>query len=155
MTAPSAKELLEQEIDAVQRLILLLEKELAALKSGTPESLAEIGPQKSGLIDLLNRLELQRDGAIGRTGGTPARAAMESWLAKEDHDGTVRQLWEKLLLTAKQAKTLNELNGKVVNIHLQQTNQALSVLSRQTSDELYGSDGQSSLLTGSRIVDSA
>jgi flagella synthesis protein FlgN len=57
---------------------------------------------------------------------------------------------------AKEAKALHDLNGKLLNIHLQQTTEAIAVLTQQhQAHSLYGSDGQSAMSTGSRIVDSA
>lgn len=146
--------LLASEVEAVKRLIDLLTQEQSALKAATPEALAEIGPQKTGLIEHLNLLESQRVTLIAAS-GKDARTAMEQWLGKRPADSAAKTQWQDLLELARQAKSLNELNGKLLNMHLQQTSQALAALSRQSAPGLYGSDGQASALTGSRIVDSA
>jgi flagellar biosynthesis protein FlgN len=148
--------ILDSEIEAVRRLLSLLEDEQKALRDATPELLSQIGPQKAELITRLNQLEEQRVAQLPDLGNKMnPQLAMSTWLGQQKSDDIAHSLWSTLLELARQAKTTNELNGKLVALHLQHTNQALSALSRQTDPGLYGSNGQASTLTGSRIVDSA
>ena len=84
------------------------------------------------------------------------RPQFEAWLQQHPQEKKSAALWVKLLKLAREAKTLHDLNGKLLNIHLQQTTDAIAVLTQQhQAHSLYGSDGQSAMSTGSRIVDSA
>lgn len=150
------KGILEREIDAVSRFLLLLENEQIALKSAQPESLPSISQQKSELIIELNALETERCQQIGLVGAAEdARTAMQRWLDQPGTPVDLGSTWARLLELARQAKAMSELNGKLVILHLEQTNQALAALSRRQPSGLYSSDGQTSGYSGSRIVDSA
>lgn len=146
---------LEGELEAIRQLQVLLDVEQQALKEAAPERLNGIGQDKAVLIERLNQLEAERLALIPSAGPADPRRAMDRWLASQEAPENTRNLWNMLLELARQARTSNELNGKLVALHLQHTNQALSALSRQSTPGLYGSDGQTSTLTGSRIVDSA
>ncbi|MGE5470018.1 MAG: flagella synthesis protein FlgN [Bacteroidota bacterium] len=149
-------DLLSREADMVSRFIALLNEEQAALNSGTPSQLTEIGNQKLALVEQLNQLEAQRGQCVAPSTRADDPTGMIAWLAQHPQDRQVGPLWEKLLGLAREAKALHELNGKLIAIRLKQTGDALAVLEQHKREHtFYGSDGQASQATGSRIVDSA
>ena len=142
----------EREIALISRFVALLKDEQNALKCADASALPEISAAKIGLVEQLNLLEAERRAALGIVG----RAAMAVWLANNPNDQTAAVNWEKLLNLAQEAKQLHELNAQLVGMHLQQTSEALVILTRQAEQHtLYGSNGQAAQVSGSRIVDSA
>ncbi len=146
----------EREITLISRFVGLLKDEQEALKRANAAALPEIGAAKAELVEQLNSLEAERRSALGITGDEKTRVAMTEWLAKHPKELTAAVNWENLLNLAREAKQLQEINGRLVDIHLQQTSEALAVLTRQSERQtLYGSNGQAAQISGSRIVDSA
>jgi len=146
----------EREITLISRFIALLKDEQEVLKRADAEALPEIGAAKIELVEQLNSLEAERRSALGIASNEKTRAAMTEWLAKHPKELTAAVNWENLLNLAREAKQLQEINGRLIDMHLQQTSEALAVLTRQSERQtLYGSNGQAAQVSGSRIVDSA
>jgi flagella synthesis protein FlgN len=146
----------EREIALISRFVALLKDEQETLKRADASALPEISAAKIDLVEQLNLLEAERRTALGIAGDEKTRAAMAVWLANKPNDQTAAVNWEKLLNLAQEAKQLHELNAQLVGMHLQQTSEALVILTRQAEQHtLYGSNGQAAQVSGSRIVDSA
>lgn len=146
----------EREIALISRFVALLQDEQETLKRADASALPEISAAKIDLVEQLNLLEAERRTALGIVGDEKTRAAMVVWLANNPNDQTAAVNWEKLLNLAQEAKQLHELNAQLVGMHLQQTSEALVILTRQAEQHtLYGSNGQAAQVSGSRIVDSA
>ena len=152
----SVAALTNREIELISRFISVLEDEQDTLKRGEITGLPESAAEKLQLADQLNTMETSRNKLLGSTGEAGGRIAMERWLSDHPEQAAVTADWKKLLELARQAKQLHELNGRLVSMHLQQKNELLSALIQQPQHStLYGSNGQSAMATGSRIVDSA
>lgn len=146
----------KQEIDLVSRFVALLKKECEALKQAEVRPLADLAVEKAQLIEQLNAFEKMRAALLGVTDSQNVGTAMTLWLEKNLGQAGVRANWKKLMDLAREAKALNNLNSSLVSMHLNQTGELLSALTQQPQKHaLYGSNGQASQLTGSRIVDSA
>lgn len=153
---PAPVDQLARELELVRAFITLLNNEQETLKRGQTDALAAIGPQKANLANQLNALEKERNAYLQRSGHTGDREGMAAWLAANPANQSAAQLWTKLLEGAAEAKRINDLNGRLVAIHLQAANQALSVLTQQSQrSTLYGRDGMATPKTGSRIIDAA
>lgn len=149
-------EILEREVELISRFITALNEEQACLTAATPTALPNIGATKTSLVEQLNRLESERMAAIGLPGNPSDRPTMESWLSRNEHDANATVAWKKLLILAREAKTLHELNGQLVDVHLRNTAEILGILTQEAKQSgLYGASGQAVPATGSRIVDSA
>jgi flagella synthesis protein FlgN len=148
--------MLSREIDKISRFVTLLKIEQGALRSAQTNDLSRISKEKLELVGQLNLLGTERILLISGSSPAEDHLAMDSWLALHPEEKEPAALWNSLLFLAKEAKELHDLNMQLVGIHLQQTNNALAILtSREPGNTLYSSNGQSSPLTGSRIVDSA
>lgn len=151
----SLRELLQQEKELLERFIACLHEEAAALKEIRPEALDGIGQTKLALTSELNAVEHRRSAltAVPAAGG---RAAMQQWFLRHPQEAAAAALWNEILALATEAKRLHNLNGELIAMHLGKTSEAIEILTRRLSDKpLYGSDGQSTGSSGSRIVDSA
>lgn len=147
----------EREVSLISCFVDLLKDEQEVLKRGEAATLPDISARKITLVEELNSLELERGNALGITAEQNTRQAMSNWLAHNPNARSAAVNWENLLNFARQAKELHDLNARLVSIHLQQTSEALAVLTRQSEkNSLYGANGgQAAQTSGSRIVDSA
>lgn len=148
--------IIEREIELTSRFIQALNDEQACLKAADPTGLPEIISAKASLVEQLNTLESERMAAIGQAGSDSDRVTMESWLSRNPDKTNATVAWEKLLILAREAKALHELNGRLVELHLRNTDEILAILTQDVREPgLYGASGQTMPTTGSRIVDSA
>lgn len=150
------KAITQREIELVSGFVALLKKECELLQHAEISTLPEIASEKAQLIEQLNALETRRGQLLNTEGGESVRVAMTRWLEAHPAEHRVAVDWKKLLDLAHEAKQLNSLNSSLVKMHLNHTGEMLDVLTQQAKKQtLYGSNGQASQLTGSRIVDSA
>ncbi|MHB1099069.1 MAG: flagella synthesis protein FlgN [Burkholderiales bacterium] len=139
---------IEAELDAAKNFLSLLKEESDVLVAGDTDRLAVIAQKKSELLQKIGRL------AQGREQMLPL-AKISGWM--RDHP-EVSKTWQELTALALKIKQTNETNGKMIDIRLRGTQQALSVLQSlsRTTTNLYGPDGQSSIaLSGSHSIESA
>jgi len=150
-------QLLTHEAEVVARFVELLENEQAELQAGRIENLESIVTAKAPLVQELNQLAETRSRLITSAGYTMDRSGMTALLASCTHTESKR-MWEQLQAQARQARQLNELNGRLIAQHLQSTNGALQVLLQRTPRhvlDVYGPNGQKlDTPTGSRLIDS-
>lgn len=145
-----------RETAQLTEFIALLKLEQDALKRADASALPAISEQKLRLVEALNAIEQERGVALGADAGENARPAMTRWLAANPEQKSIAASWKNLMDLAREAKQLHELNGQLIKMHLHQTGELLAALTQQfQKNTLYGSDGQTSSTSGSRIVDSA
>lgn len=147
--------ILDQEISLLSSFIGLLEREQNALKQGESSLLPDICKQKLIVIAELNAQESAR-GSILQLSSENLHAGTIQWLKAHPDDNKAGDRWKEMLEQARKAKNLHELNGRLVQMHLQQTDELLASLTRKAEQNtFYGSNGQAHSITGSRLVDSA
>ena len=140
----------------VTRFVALLRQEQEALQRGDATALPALTTDKAKLVDELNTLAVQRNQTLEGEGLATDSAGMSAWLQRNPGDKTAHKAWSDLLALARQARELHEQNNQLLTLHLRETNEALSVLQQEVrKSQLYGPDGQSSPLTGNRIIDAA
>jgi flagella synthesis protein FlgN len=134
------------------RNALLLEQEI--LRSGKTDGLAEINAEKLTLVERLNQAGTERARMLSPSNETTTDT--RAWFSAHPQETESFALWKGLLELAREAREINELNGGLINLLHQKTTDALSILTQGKADQsLYGSNGQASPSTGSRIIDSA
>ncbi len=148
-------ELLAEETRWVEKFVQLLTDEQKMLTSSQVSDLQSITDQKNSLIELLTKIASQRDELL-RAAGLPASSdGLIAWVTI-NADQALSHLFDRLKQISSEAKRLNELNAQLVNIRLQVTQQALSVLlPQEQSPALYDPLGQSSQRVGYKLIDSA
>jgi len=147
-------DLLKRETELVVRFrnALLLEQEI--LRSGKTDGLAEISTEKLTLVEQLNQAGSERAHMLSPSGETTTDT--HAWFSAHPQEKDSFALWKRLLELAREAREINERNGGLINLLHQKTSDALSILTQGKADQsLYGSNGQASMSTGSRIIDSA
>lgn len=145
-----------QEAALLSRFIALLQEEQAVLQEGQADRLPAIAKQKTMLYEELNAAALQRNTLLKAAGLNIDKAGMDAWFAAHSTEKALQLAWRQLLKAAEEARQLNEQNGLIIKLRLQATGDALSVLHHQAQGRtLYGRDGQSSAISGYRLIDSA
>jgi len=144
---------LRAERESFHALCKLLESEQACLVKGDVDSLLEIAPLKSERVDRLQELEQQRVGYLDSIGLGTGQTTMIDWLAA--HAGAERaelaQIWEELMLLAAEARSLNEINGKLITTRLAHNQAAMAALQLSVrAQNIYGPDGQAAIVAGQR-----
>jgi flagella synthesis protein FlgN len=140
----SFAQILTLEIGAVQRFVSLLNEEKAALSRGRLEDLELIVAEKEQLAEDLERIGKEREACLEQAGIDRSEKAISDWLAQQP-DVRAAQCWQKLQTLAREARTLNELNGQCIMLLARNNKQILDALTGKAgkSDDLYGSDGRS------------
>lgn len=156
--ASSLAALFVEEIREVEAFVALLREEQALLSStSNADTLMPLVKRKSDDAVRLKSLSDRREQLLAADGHGTGRAGMEAWLAKTPGSGGMRSQWQKLLTLATEARTLNEINGKLIGLHWQHNQAALATLMSATDRAMtYGPDGQQkSGGGGGRILGSA
>jgi len=139
---------LQEEVGVLKAFVDLLQKEQRVLVSGDPEVLLPLSVEKNTLASRLAAFANQRTLALAAAGLTANREGMEQWLKKQPA-GTSR-LWQEFVSLAEEARSLNDLNGKLITEKLSHNHQALSTLTAASEHAaIYGPDGQARFTPGS------
>lgn len=153
---PALAELLGREVKLVQEFVDSLVTEQEALTQGKVDTLESVNRRKTALVEQLNAADNERNGFLRQAGHTGDREGLLAWLANNRGDQPAAKGWARLQALAVEAKRLNDLNGRLITMRLQATNQALAALTQQSQRSLlYGPNGQTTSRTGSRIIDAA
>jgi len=134
----------------VRAFVALLKLEQEMLVAGQVDALLGLVEQKSALATRLGDCSARRESALAQLALPPGRAGMEAWLQTEAPAAASRKQWNELLPLAAEAKTLNELNGKLIGTRLQHNQQALTALLGAAEQAMtYGPDGHTQVSGGS------
>ena len=148
-------EILKAEADAVSAFVFLLGEEQSALKQGDADALPSIIERKATATSRLAPLSAARNALLEKTGLSRDRSGMEAWLRQHPGNVAVRDRWQRLLELAAEAQELNRLNGELIHLRMGHNAQMLEALRAANRQDLYGADGQATLGTPRRVIDSA
>jgi flagellar biosynthesis protein FlgN len=147
--------LLDQELRSLRTFVTLLVREQDLLGAAAVDALSALAAEKSAMATNLAQFAAARDAELGRLGLPAGRSGMAAWLGSKAATGLTGQ-WNQLLVLAAEARALNETNGKLIGIQLQNNQQALSVLMSAADQAVtYGPDGQQKAGSGGRSLGSA
>lgn len=134
--------LLDREFRALESFVALLRREQALLTEGSTDALAALAEEKLKAATELSDYSASRDAKLIHSGLQSGRAGMDAWTATPAGAG-YREQWHRLLELTAEARTLNDTNGKLINIRLQNNQQALGILLAAADQAVtYGPDGQ-------------
>jgi flagella synthesis protein FlgN len=155
MQRENLAKLLSEELAILRNFVDLLGREQDLLAKGAAEPLTALASEKSVMATALAQLAAAREAELGRLGLPCGRAGMDAWL---DATGAATDQvdWQRLLILAAKARALNETNGKLIGLHLNNNQQALNVLMGAVDRAVtYGPDGQQKTGSGGRSLGSA
>lgn len=144
---------LRAERESFRALCQLLESEQACLVKSDVDGLLQLTDRKSDQVDRLMELAQQRVSHLEAAGLSTGQHGMTDWLAT--HAGVQRaeltQLWDELVHLASNARSLNDINGKLITTRLSHNQAALSALQLSArAQNIYGPDGQAAIVAGQR-----
>ncbi len=147
--------LIDQELRSLRTFVVLLGREQELLGQGAVEPLSALAEEKSALATTLVRFAAARDVELAQLGLPAGRAGMTAWVGGKA-DTSCQADWNQVLALAAEARALNETNGKLIGLHMQNNQQALSVLMAAADQAVtYGPDGQRKAGSGGRSLGSA
>ena len=139
MQTASPMNSLASEQALISALVDVLEQEQQHLVAADIDSLSEVTPRKTALVNEMGLLAAQRHRLLKAAGYDAEEAGMEAWLAACGSAEDSAQ-WEAILAQTREAKELNRLNGMLINRQLGNTQGALQAL-RPTTAPVYGPSG--------------
>jgi flagellar biosynthesis protein FlgN len=127
----------------LEQLEVLLESEQSELMSAgvNGDRLSQLAEEKSGKIQMLERLELQRRNTQKQLGYTDDLQGTE----QATKDAGCLSAWQDILATAERVIHQNNVNGSLIERQLTHNQKALNTLTEVSGKPLYGSDGRSPL----------
>jgi flagellar biosynthesis protein FlgN len=144
---------LRAEREAFHALGKLLESEQACLVQSDLDGLLKLAGLKSEQVDRLTQLAQRRVNHLEVAGLSTGPRGMTDWLAAHAgiHRAELTQLWNELVHLASNARSLNDLNGKLITTRLAHNQAALSALQLSARvQNIYGPDGQATIVAGPR-----
>jgi flagellar biosynthesis protein FlgN len=150
---------LARECQVLGAFIDLLQREQRALIACDSSQLVEFAAQKSALAKELHGLEQQRASLLQAENLPTSAEGMRVWIAKQaksDPDRNQSAAWKDLQLNAARARSLNEINGKLIAAQLNHyKNQIDALHSAAFSQQVYDASGATRCLTHSRTLTAA
>lgn len=142
----SLEEHLESQKARLERLRVLLTHEQGLLTEGqvNSEELATVASKKQRELAEIDAFELQRRKAQQRLGyGVDRSGALQA-----ASQAGCAELWTIIEQLATEVGRLNQLNGKLIQLRLENNQRMLNFLQEAAGVGLYGPDGQSGLRVG-------
>ncbi|PAV25145.1 flagella synthesis protein FlgN [Tamilnaduibacter salinus] len=149
------KKLLQQDVQQLDQLSALLEKERDALKAGQARELEALTKHKDQLLSGVRERAKQKIHTLVAMGydpkqGQPSRFIRSAGMAD------LSQLWQEADQRLRHCQERNGVNGRIIG-HLQQRLGRLTDIIRGASDQakLYGERGQSTSVSHTNVLASA
>lgn len=133
---------LSVEANAIAAFGRALSEERDAIKRQDFQALSDLLNKKMELAQALTRASATREAQMIALG---LRAGDGGLLVGREVEPDVAEAWRKVVFFAHKAKDANDLNGAIVNAHLEFTQEAIQVLRQggMAPNEMYGRDGKS------------
>ncbi len=143
--ATSDKGFLAQDILLLQEIQSLLTTEQQHLERGEPWALPALTRQKQAMAEELDRRYRTREPALRAAGLPLTMDGMQHWLKTNAfHVAEFDRQWQLFLELARNIQSLNHLNGRLIELHLQQLDGRLQSLTQAAGlGNVYGASGQS------------
>jgi flagellar biosynthesis/type III secretory pathway chaperone len=134
--------MLDAELAHTDALIALLRTESKILPKDA-DALLELSEQKNSLLKKLEQCHVNRNSLIQSVGYNADHEGFESCIAWCDHNDKLHTKWTNFMEQVKTCRTLNQLNGSVMDSSLRVVKQALSILyGQQLYENTYDANGQ-------------
>ena len=140
------KGLLEAQVDAATALTLQLRIEYDLLKANklTSPSLEEVAAQKQDQVDRLEQANRQWQDVLNQAGVPITLDDIHAFLSQKDAEDQLglETTFEKLSELSREIQKQNIVNGTVLNLRYQATEQLLSIMTGKEKEVVYGPEGK-------------
>jgi flagellar biosynthesis protein FlgN len=133
------EDLLDREIEAARLLSTTLAAERGALTGTSPEAVQQKAAEKIQLLDMIERLERERQAVCAETGLDVSGNSGDASASKVG--GMVSERWRALMELMAGCRTANEVNGYIIHVRQNQIRQLMDIL-RGTTPVTYGPQGK-------------
>ncbi len=132
---------LSLEANAIAGFGRALADEREAIKQQDFQTLSDLLNKKMELAQALTRATAAREAQMIALG---LRIGDGGLLVGREVEPAVTEAWRKVMFFAHKARDANEMNGAIVNAHLEFTQEAIQVLRQggMAPNEMYGRDGK-------------
>jgi flagella synthesis protein FlgN len=135
--------ILENEKKTTMLFLEILHKEREVLTRGQINDLDTVVADKTKIINELETINEQRSQYLLSHGYQRSWRGMLHWLDEHPFSTRLHELWDQLIILAKQAKQENQTNGRVISLQIQYNQRLyLALQSASGSVSLYGPKGQ-------------
>jgi flagella synthesis protein FlgN len=143
-SGPTLPSKLAAECAAWQAMLNVMGEEEQALVKGEADHLARLTASKLAQLQTLNNLASTRNNALLEAGLSADHVGMNAWLTQHGQPEH-RTQWQQLCQMEQDAQAMNLRIGKLIEMRLAATRQALNVLIHATTSQggLYDQAGQS------------
>lgn len=156
-TAANFAQILDAEITAVRQFVALLQEEQRQLRENEIDALESTTVNKLQFAEELQEIGKARHACLrqlGIAGHDDNGLSVENWLIAQGNPRLL-QAWHTLQNLARDAKSLNELNGRCIALLSRNAREQLDALAgRQAHGVFYKPDGQTTVSGSFRISDS-
>ncbi|MDR1349517.1 MAG: flagellar protein FlgN [Zoogloeaceae bacterium] len=156
-TATNFAQLLATEITAVEQFVALLQEEQRQLQENEIDALENTTASKLQFAEELKEIGKARHACLSQLGlarQDDNGQSVEDWLIAQGNPQLL-QAWHTLQNLARDAKSLNEINGQCIALLSRNTREQLDALTgRQSNGIFYKPDGQAAASGNFRISDS-
>jgi flagellar biosynthesis/type III secretory pathway chaperone len=140
-THRSLEVVLEREIEAARSLATTLEAERAALTGSSPEAVIEKAAQKTALLGVIDKLEIQRQTLCQAALITLPNMQRGRIPVVSGVSDAIADRWRDLLELIAGCRIANEVNGYIINARRGQITQLFQAL-RGGAPATYGPQGR-------------
>ena len=155
--ATNFAQILSAEIAAVEQFVALLQEEQRQLRENEIDALENTTASKLQFAEKLQEIGEARHACLNQLGIAAQDdygLSVENWLIAQGNPRLL-QAWHTLQNLARDAKSLNELNGRCIALLSRNAREQLDALTgRQSHGVFYKPDGQAVVNGNSRISDS-
>ena len=152
MASTAVAATLQDELQATETLIALMQQEQQQLIDAQVDALPALTERKSVLLAQLSTLTRRRHAALAAAGVRADESGMRDWLAAQDvSSAAVAQSWQLLRSHCDTAREQNRINGMLISRHLVRGQTELNILQGQPQHStLYGRNGQTATAAAGR-----
>lgn len=116
---------LQQQLKLVLEFVVVLTDEYDALRRSNYEPITDYTKKKQELLQQIEKNEIARNPT-----GSKSALDIEQHIAlcEQEQQPLLREMWQKLVLTLKEARNKNTINGIIIQARIASTHDILSIL---------------------------
>jgi flagella synthesis protein FlgN len=133
--------MIEQDLATSRQLLAILEKETDSTQARDYAAMSELLKEKTPLLDGLKK-NAQLRSQLLLSSNQAANEKNWSLLLESFNDNGVKETWQQVKTTIEHCKTINSVNGKLINRGVQSHNALLQIMRGNTQQaDIYDAKG--------------
>jgi flagella synthesis protein FlgN len=138
---PTVHAMIEQDLATSRQLLALLERETDSTEARDYKAMSELLKEKTPLLDGLKKNAQMRSKLL-LSSNQAANEKNWSLLLDSFNNDSVKQTWQEVKTTIEHCKSINNVNGKLINRGIQSHNKLLHLMRGNTLQaDIYDAKG--------------